>query len=433
MFEDTNVSAESQVTIDLAMDDAPMTPESGRKNNDRFVGIGRTSDYTANGVNRRRAELDRRGINVAHLAGHGAEPTPEELRGNIENLIGFARLPVGVIGPLRVCGDSANGDFYVPLATTEGALVASYHRGALLVSRSGGVAVQCISDSIRRTPCFAFERVAETEFFLRWLDLHADKLAGIVEQTSRYCRLLHHRAMIVGRELFLLFEFSTGDAAGQNMVTLATEAICKWLIEQCPVSPRHWVLDGNLSGDKKATSLALISGRGKNVVAEAVVNRSLVRRFLHTQPEQIVANWNLGTLGAIQSGAIGAQAHVANALTALFIACGQDVACVAEASVGVTRLDLTEPGDLYISLCLPNLTVGTVGGGTWLPTARNCLEMMGCFGPGEARKFAAICAATALVGELSLIGSMSAGDFAQAHRRYGRRHGNQPAPEDRPC
>jgi hydroxymethylglutaryl-CoA reductase (NADPH) len=397
----------------------------------RAGGVGRTAEYTARGVARRRAELQRQGIHVVHLAGDSAEPPPEQLRGNIENLIGFARVPVGVIGPLRVCGEHACGDYYVPLATTEGALVASYHRGATLVSRSGGVAVMCVSDSICRTPCFVFERLAEVDAFQRWVDLHADQLDLVVQGTSRYCRLQQYRTIVAGRELFLVFEFGTGDAAGQNMVTLATEAICRWLLERCPVSPQRWVLDCNLSGDKKATLLALASGRGKKVVAEAVIERRLVNRFLHTQPEQMVANWNLGILGAVQSGAIGSQAHVANALAALFIACGQDVACVAEAAVGLTRLDLTERGDLYISLCLPNLTVGTVGGGTWLPTARNCLEMLGCFGAGGARKFAAICAATALAGELSIIGSMSAGDFARAHQHYGRRNGAQPHQEIR--
>jgi hydroxymethylglutaryl-CoA reductase (NADPH) len=380
-------------------------------------------------VARRRDQLRQLGIDLAPLAGHGAEPAPEQLQGNIENLIGFARIPVGVVGPLRICGEQMNGDFYVPLATTEGALVASFHRGALVVSRSGGVAVRCVAESIRRTPGFVFERLAEVEAFVRWLDAHEAQLREIVAGASRFCRLVEHRSLIVGREVFLVFEFSTGDAAGQNMVTLATDAICRWLLVNCPVTPRRWVLDGNLSGDKKATMFSLINGRGKRVVAEAVVEARYVRRFLHAEPEQLVHKWSLGVLGAIQSGAFGAQAHVANGLAALFIACGQDVACVAEAAVGVTRVDLTDAGDLYVSLCLPNLTVGTVGGGTWMPTARNCLEMLGCYGPGGAQKFAGICAATALAGELSLIGSMSAGDFAQAHRRYGRRQANSASQE----
>lgn len=431
MYENSNAFS----TLPLDLDDSPVeslqSSESTMTSNLRSGRVGRTSDYSAHGVARRRAELKQRGIDVLQLAGDGAEPTPEELRGNIENLIGFARVPVGVIGPLRLCGETVSGEFYIPLATTEGALVASYHRGAMLVSRSGGVAVTCISDSIRRTPCFAFERLAEVEAFVRWINLHVEHLTNIVSNTSRFCRLTEYRPLIIGREVFLVFEFSTGDAAGQNMVTLATEAVCRWLIEHCPVLPQHWVLDGNLSGDKKATQLALTSGRGKQVVAEAVVEQRLVRRFLHTDPARMVANWNLGVLGAIQSGATGCQAHVANALAALFIACGQDVACVAEASIGVTRLSLTETGDLYASLCLPNLTVGTVGGGTWLPTARNCLEMLGCFGLGGSQRFAAICVATALVGELSLIGSMSAGDFAQAHGQYGRRKRNHVQAENR--
>jgi hydroxymethylglutaryl-CoA reductase (NADPH) len=378
-----------------------------------------TADHTREGVNGRRALLREQGICLDQLAGEGEEVAPEELAGNIENLVGFARVPVGVIGPLRITGACAQGDYYVPLATTEGALVASYHRGALVVSRSGGVAVSCLAESVRRTPWLLFDRLAEAEAFLNWLNVHREALEQVVARTSRHCRLIDVQAQLLGRELFLILEFTTGDASGQNMVTIATEAVCQAIVNLSPVRPASWLLESNLSGDKKASALSFQSVRGKKVVAEAVIERRLVRQFLHTDPEAMVRYWQIAVLGSVQGGANGAQGQVANALAALFLACGQDVACVAEAAVGVLRLDMSE-GDLYVSLSLPNLIVGTVGGGTRLPTARECLEMLGCWGNGKARQFAAICAATALAGEVSIIGSLCAGDFARAHATYGR-------------
>jgi hydroxymethylglutaryl-CoA reductase (NADPH) len=282
------------------------------------------------------------------------------------------------------------------------------------------VAVSCPEESVRRTPWLLFDSLREAETVLRWLTMHKEQLQEVVASTSRYCRLRDVQGQLLGRELFLVFEFATGDAAGQNMVTLATEAICHFLIRSGPVPPRSWLLEGNLSGDKKATAMSFQSARGKKVVAEATIPRKLVRQFLHSDPETMVRCWQAVVLGSVQSGAIGTQCQAANALAALFIACGQDVACVSEAAVGVTRLDLAGD-DLYVAVSLPNLIVGTVGGGTWLPTARESLEMLGCWGSGCARKFAAICAATVLAGEVSIIASMAAGDFARAHATYGRK------------
>jgi hydroxymethylglutaryl-CoA reductase (NADPH) len=335
--------------------------------------------------------------------------------------VGFARLPVGVIGPLRINGAYARGDFYVPMATSEGALVASYHRGSYVVSRSGGVTVACFTESVCRAPCFVFDNLVESGRFLAWVLPRFEEMQQIVERTTRHGRLIDLKVSVLGKEVYLILEFHTGDAAGQNMVTISTDAVVANILAETPQKPRHWFLDGNLSGDKKATAAAFTSARGKKVVADAVIDRKLVRRFLHTEPEQMVRYWQVSSLGGVQSGSIGVHGHYANALAALFIACGQDAACVAEASVGVTRMDLTPEGDLYTSVSMPNLIVGTVGGGTRLPTAHECLAMVGCVGEGTAPKFAEICCATVLAGEISIIGAMSAGDFGQAHAKYGRR------------
>ncbi|HOX07750.1 MAG TPA: 3-hydroxy-3-methylglutaryl-CoA reductase, partial [Planctomycetota bacterium] len=285
------------------------------------------SVHTAEAVEKRRRLLAAQGLSTDRLSGNGAEPRPEDLAGNIENLVGFARLPVGVIGPLRVNGANASGDFYVPLATTEGALAASCHRGACLLSQAGGVTALCLAESVSRAPCFVFDGVVDAGRFLSWALPRTESLQESVERTSRHCRLLDVKTALSGKEVHLILEFFTGDAAGQNMVTIAAEAICRELAANSPVTPRHWYVEGNMSGDKKATMLAFTFARGKSVVAEAVVPARLLRRFIHAGPEDLFRYWQVSMLGGVQSGSIGVQGHYANALAALFIACGQDAAC----------------------------------------------------------------------------------------------------------
>lgn len=376
---------------------------------------------TAKAVAARRKALAARGIATDRLAAADGLVAAEDLRGNVESLVGFAQVPVGVIGPLRIRGSHANGDFYVPMATTEGALVASYDRGAYLVSRAGGAVSLCLTESVMRAPCFVFDDLLTAAQFLAWAAAQVESLQPVVRATSRHCQVTGVQSTVIGREVYLGFEFTTGDAAGQNMVTIATDAICRHLLAESPVKPSTWYVEGNMSGDKKATLLAFARARGKKVVADVTVPRKLVRHVLHTAPEDLARYWQASILGGVQSGSIGVQGHFANALAAMFIACGQDAACVSEAAVGMTRIDVTPAGDLYAAVSLPNLIVGTVGGGTHLPVARECLAMLGCTGDGGSRKFAEICAATALAGEISIGGAMAAGDFAEAHAVRGRK------------
>lgn len=379
--------------------------------------------HTAEALARRQEWLRQQGTSVCALAGQAEQPDPATLSGNIENLLGFAQLPVGVIGPLRINGTEAHGDFYVPLATTEGALVASCHRGAYAVSQAGGAAVICLTEAVLRAPCFLFDRMTDACLFLNSVLALSASFQAVVSQGSRHCRFVDLHPTLVGRTLFLGLEFQTGDASGQNMVTLATDALCRHMIEHAPVKPRHWYVEGNLSGDKKATMLAFLAARGKKVNAEAVIPAHLLHRSMHVTPEAFVRYGRVAVMGGSLSGSIGIQGHYANLLAALFIACGQDAACVSEAAVGMTDMTLTAQGDLHFSVSLPNLIVGTVGGGTHLPTARECLAMLGCVGEDRARRLAEICAATVLAGELSIIAALAAGDFAAAHARYGRRKG----------
>jgi hydroxymethylglutaryl-CoA reductase (NADPH) len=382
------------------------------------------SDATATGRDRRLAYLAEQGFEVPHLAGRAPQPDPAEMAGNIENFIGMAQVPVGLAGPLRVNGVHARGDYLVPLATTEATLVASYHRGARLVSHAGGASALVTTEHVQRAPGFVFERMVDAARFAAWAIDRFDRFVERTREKSRHAKLLDVATHIEANHVYLIFSFHTGDAAGQNMVTLCTEAICEEILATTPVTPRSWYLESNMSGDKKATVLSFLQTRGRRAMAEALLPRKLVVRGLGTTPERMDEYWRLSFVGGAQTGSIGVSGHVANGLAALFLACGQDVACVSEASVGITRLERTESGDLYCSVTLPNLIVGTVGGGTRMPTARECLRILRCDGAGDGReigsKFAEIVAAVLLAGEISIVGAICANEFAGAHERLRR-------------
>ncbi len=339
---------------------------------------------------------------------------------NIENFIGSLKVPVGVAGPLRVNGLFAQGDYYIPLATTEAALVASYSRGAQLISEAGGCTAMLLSEGISRAPGFAFDNLREVGLFLAWALSHVDEFRREAEATTRHGKLIDMRITVEGNHVYLNFEFTTGDASGQNMVTIATEAICAYIAAHAPVPPRYYFIEANLSGDKKASAQSFLSVRGKKVTAEVTLPGDLVGKRLHTTPDHIVNYWRMSAIGGVLSGTLGIQGHYANGLAALYLACGQDVACVAESAVGVTRLEVTPRGELYGAVTLPNLTVGTVGGGTGLPSQQACLDILGLTGPGNAPALAEICAGLCLAGELSIIGALCAGEFAHAHQRLAR-------------
>ena len=377
---------------------------------------------TVEGVDKRLAYLAcETGKELDFVSGKKLFSDLAQLEGNIENYIGMSMIPTGVVGPLRVTGSAANGDFYIPLATSEGALVASYHRGAKACSLAGGATSICLVEGVQRSPLFKFNDIAELGQFLIWLLPQMEEFKKITENTSRFAKLREIQTNIEGNHLILTFEFHTGDASGQNMVTLCTDAICQYIIEHAPVKPLFWFIESNYSGDKKATALSFSTVRGKKVTTEITLSEKIVNEVLKTTPGAMSEYWKSSTIGAIQSGAIGAQGHYANGLAALFLATGQDVACVSEAAVGITRMEVTASGDLYASVTLPNLIVGTVGGGTSLPTQRECLELMDCYGAGMARKYAEICGALVLAGELSIAAALSAGHFSSAHKKFGRK------------
>ncbi len=339
---------------------------------------------------------------------------------NIEGYLGTVSVPVGIAGPIQINGGDGTREYSVPLATTEAALVASYNRGARLVSAAGGCNVRVVDEGVSRTPMFAFQSIVEAARFADFVYANKDRITDVVPQITRFGRLKSVRTIIEGNHVYIDLRYTTGDAAGQNMVTFASDAICRKLIEYSPIAPRYWFLEANLSGDKKAASQSLADVRGKRVVADVVISRALVERVLHTTPERMTEYWCAGALGGVMSGTTGVQGHFANGLAALYLACGQDVACVAESATGITRMEVTEDGDLYTSVTLPNIIVGTVGGGTDLPSGRACLDILGLAGSGNSEAFAEVCGGIVLAGELSIIGAFCSGDFAAAHRCLSR-------------
>lgn len=374
------------------------------------------------GLHNRREFLENKKHSLEAIKGKVQINDPEELKGNIENFIGMAQIPIGLTGPILVNGTEANGDYYIPLATTEGALVASYNRGMKACRMSGGITSVCLIEGVQRSPFFKFKNIVEVGKFVRFVHQNMEVFREIVSKTSRYAQLVDISSNAEGNSIILTFEYTTGDAAGQNMVTICTNQICQYILKNFQYQPTEWYIESNYSGDKKATALSFSNVRGKKVVSEVIIPKTVVEEVLKSTPQKIAKYWQSSTLAVIQSGAIGAQGHIANGLTAMFIACGQDVACISESSIGLTRMEVNEEGDLYVSLTIPSLIVGTVGGGTGLPTQKECLSIMGCFGVGNARKFAEICCAVALAGEISIASAMSADHFTSAHEKLGRKN-----------
>ncbi|BAK54538.1 3-hydroxy-3-methylglutaryl-coenzyme A reductase [Sulfurisphaera tokodaii str. 7] len=344
---------------------------------------------------------------------------------NAENVIGGIQIPVGVIGPLRVNGDYAKGDFYVPLATTEGALIASVNRGAKAITKSGGARVKIIFDGMTRAPVFKLNSIEDVADFLKWIKDNFSKIKEIAESTTSHGKLMNIEPYVLGNNVWLRFVFETGDAMGMNMVTVATEKACEF-IEREFGRAVCLAVSGNMCSDKKQSQVNSLHGRGKTVVAEALIPNDVIKTVLKSDSVLIhEVNLRKNWLGGARAGTMFQfNAHFANIVTAIFIATGQDVAQVVESSSGYTWTEIRDNG-LYISVTLTSLEVGTIGGGTRLPTQREALSIMRVDGPGNppgsnARKFAEIVASTVLAGELNLLAALANKELGKAHLRLGR-------------
>jgi hydroxymethylglutaryl-CoA reductase (NADPH) len=297
--------------------------------------------------------------------------------------------------------------------------VASYNRGMKLLHEAGGVTATVVDDRMQRAPAFVFASAREAHAFCGWLDEHFAEIKAAAEATTRSGRLLDIERYSAGRMLYTRFNYTTGDAAGQNLTGKATQAACDWIVAHHPPIERYF-LESNFATDKKSSQVNMLHTRGKRVIAEATIPDALFRRVMHSSSDLMFAARQVSNLGGFMSGVNNNGAHSANGITALFIATGQDVANVAESSAAFVYAELRPNGDYYYSVTIPALIVATYGGGTGLATQRECLELLGCYGAGNVRKFAEIVAATVLCGELSLGSAIVAEEWVSAHDLYGR-------------
>ena len=344
---------------------------------------------------------------------------PAVLNGNIENFIGTAQVPIGLAGPLTMVGEHAKGDFYIPLATTEGTLVASYSRGMRVISECGGARTTVVKHSMQRAPVFLFDNALEARDFGQWLNENLDSLRGVVKATVDVPRLTEIEQYIVGNMMYTRFCYTTGDAAGQNMTGKATLYACEWIRANHPSKPRY-ILSGNIDTDKKHSAMNMMQTRGKRVVAEFVLKRDVARDLLRIDTEWLYRYRQIASVGTHLAGGAYSGAHAANGIAAMFIATGQDAANVAESHAGMNYGELLDNGDFYWSVTLPAMICATYGGGTGLPTQRECLEMMDCYGTGKADKLAEIIAAVVLAGDVSLSSAILAHEWVSSHEKMGR-------------
>ncbi|HEY2259153.1 MAG TPA: hydroxymethylglutaryl-CoA reductase [Solirubrobacteraceae bacterium] len=378
----------------------------------------RDDDYTREAA-QRRAEFvrARTGAELEHVTAYSFDPA--SVAGNVEHLVGAAQVPLGIAGPLLVNGEHAQGEFYVPMATAEGTLVASYNRGMRLLYEAGGVTTTIVADHMQRAPAFMFESARAAREFAAWLDHSFDAVKAAAETTTSTGRLQEIEQYLAGRIVFTRFNYTTGDAAGQNLTGKATQAACRWIAEQRG-EIEHYFLESNFATDKKSSQINMLRTRGKRVIAEATIPNDLFARIMRSDSKLMYRARQVSNLGGFMSGVNNNGAHSANGITALFIATGQDVANVAESSAAYVYAELRDNGDYYYSVTIPALIVATYGGGTGLATQRECLEMLGCYGRDRVRKLTEIVAATVLCGELSLGSAIVVEEWVQAHDLLGR-------------
>ena len=366
---------------------------------------------------RRDFASSRSGAPLEHIKHYAFDPA--DTTGNIENFIGVAQVPLGLAGPLLIDGEHAKGEFCVPLATSEGALVASYNRGMRLLREAGGAKVSVVDDSMQRAPVFMLEDARRARDFGVWVEQNFATIKEKAEATTSAGQLRSIEQYAAARMRYLRFNYGTGDAAGQNMVGKATFAACEWIKEHYPGIERY-ILSGSMETDKKHSVMNTLHTRGKRVIAEASIPSDLLESLMGVSGHALCRARAVCQVGSFMAGSSNTGVQSANGITALFIATGQDVANVAESSAAVSYCDVDDQGNYYLAITIPSLIVATHGGGTGLATQRECLDLMDCYGPGKAHKLAEIVGGVVLAGELSLSSAILAGDWVTSHDAYGR-------------
>lgn len=400
--------------LDLEATDAVIETRETRKK----IPCDKQNNYDMDIIRERQEFIEEySGVKLHHVKHHSFDPAVT--RGNIENFTGVAQIPMGFAGPLKVNGEHAKGEFLIPLCTSEGTLVASYNRGMKIINMCGGVTTTVVEDQMQRAPAFVFDSAREARDFVVWVDEHMDEIRKQAESCSKVAKLLNIERYMASKFVYLRFNYFTGDAAGQNMVSIGTFTACTWILSQVN-TVKHFYMDANVTTDKKASLINTLKTRGKRVVGEIVIPREVMIQQMRTDPETLDHLCRVASVGSFMAGSTSTGLHAANALTAVFMATGQDVANIAESSTSMIYTEITKEGDLYGSITLPSLIVATYGGGTGLPTQRECLEVLGCYGQNKVMKFAEICCAVAMAGEISLAGALSSLDWVTSHERFGK-------------
>lgn len=381
-------------------------------------------DYSLNIVQQRQSFIEQNtSATLDHTKRFSFEPS--DMAGNIESLFGAIQVPVGIAGPLLVNGEHAHGEFYVPMATIEGTMLASYNRGMRVIRESGGVVTTVSAESMQRAPVFVFPSAREARDFCAWLKANFEQIKAVAESSTSIGKLNELEQYHAHNMVFTRFDYSTGDAAGQNMTSKATFAACEWINKRYD-KLSHYLLSGNFDTEKKTSSVNLLKGRGKRVTAEITIPRDVMIRNLRISPQQMHYGQGISTMSALLTNSSNNAAHPANGLAALYLATGQDIANIAESNQCTTYNNVTRAGDYYFSITFPALIMATYGGGTALPSQRECLEMMDCYGAGKALKLAEIAAALTVAGELSLGAATRVdkntrkNEWVDAHEKLGR-------------
>ena len=344
---------------------------------------------------------------------------PLDFQGIIENHIGSVNLPLAVAGPLVLDGSYARGEYYIPLCTLEATLSMSMSRGLYLTSLSGGIKTRHLKQEISRSPIFIFNDIEDGPEFKRWLQENFELIREAAESSTNYGKLLRIDPYLIQNSVILDFVYSTAEAAGQNMVTIATREACILIKEEYGrVKKFQYYIERNFNCDKNPATKTILLGRGHQVIASTLIEARYLKRVLRADAAHYVRGWRQCSRGSQMAGVVGMNMHVSNALAAIYLATGQDVACVSENALGSMDFEVRNGEDLYASLTMPSLTVGTVGGGTRLKQQRKNLELLGCTGEDSSKKLAEIICGAALGLELSLGASILMNEFAQAHDRY---------------
>ena len=393
--------------------------EENKRTQKLLIPKERHDNYTRSVIKKRLQWLSHKtNTSFTHIPRFSIDPAT--CKGNIEGMIGAVQIPIGIAGPLKVNGQYAQGEFYVPLATTEGALVMTYDLGMRMITKAGGATTKVIRDETNISPVFFIGEMKKADEFIEWVQNNYETIKQKAESVTNHGKLIKIEPITINTKTLLKFVFTTGDAHGLNMINKAVKQACDHISRE---TGYKYIQRANYSGIKKLNMDNIYNGLGKSAVAEVIISRDLLR-ILRVIPEEIVELYNIGILSSTYAGMVGINAHVANGITGIFVACGQDIADISVSTTGFISYEVMDTGNLYVRLCLPNLLVATVGGGTGIGTQKECLEIMDCYGHGKVKKLAEIIAASALAGEIAVMCALVNGSYVEAHEKYGR---NNPA------